>query len=60
MKVMTEREFKELHKLKKYSELGWYFWNAFIFLRGKEREKVKIQYKKLTKRERELCEELGP
>lgn len=60
LRALTDKQFEKKRKDKEYAELGWYFWNIFLLLPKEDPERVKAsaQFDSLTKRERELCEQV--
>jgi hypothetical protein len=56
MQALSDKAFQRKRQNKEYERLGWYFWNGFIFLQGRPREKLSEQWKSLTKQEKRRCE----
>ena len=53
-----EIEFNKLYNLKKYTALGWFFWDGFLLSDKRERKLYRRLWHSLSKEEKELCENI--
>jgi hypothetical protein len=50
--------FETLRAKRDYPALGWYFWKGFATNKKTKQERLKKEWKSLTRKEKALCEEV--